>query len=140
MRLQTSNESSYRSTNPASCFQASLARRPARGDSDVALPFEGESETVAPVSADVATTVSRELMDKADLTLDMLMRQALEVPGAASALLEAFAAQSRALRLVQEADARGAAQLPIELRNRLAAVAARTPTWLTADAHAGVRA
>ena len=69
-----------------------------------------------------------------------ISRIKLEVPGAASALLEAFAAQSRALRLVQEADARGAAQLPIELRNRLAAVAARTPTWLTADAHAGVRA
>ncbi len=67
------------------------------------------------------------------------MRQALEVPGAATALLEAFAAQSRALRMVQEADARGAAQLPSDLRNRLAAVAARTPTWLSAEA-AGVRA
>lgn len=73
------------------------------------------------------------------LTLEMLMRQALDVPGAAAALLEAFAAQSRALRLVQEADARGAASLPDELRHRLAAVAARTPSWL-ATAGAGVRA
>lgn len=81
----------------------------------------------------------RASLDTADLTLEMLMRQALEVPGAATALLEAFAAQSRALRMVQEADARGAAQLPSELRNRLAAVAARTPTWLSAEA-AGVRA
>jgi hypothetical protein len=63
-------------------------------------------------------------------TLDLLMRQALEVPGAATALLEAFAAQSRALRLVQEADARGATSLPPELRQRLASVAARTPVWL----------
>lgn len=76
---------------------------------------------------------------RADLTLDLLMRQALAVPGAASALLEAFAAQSRALRLVQEADARGAALLPAELRHRLAAVAERTPLWL-APSGAGVRA
>jgi hypothetical protein len=106
----------------------------------VALPFEGESKTVAPGTADAATSVSREPMDNADLTLDILMRQALEVPGAASALLEAFAAQSRALRMVQEADARGAALLPPELRHRLAAVAARTPAWLASDARAGVRA
>lgn len=76
---------------------------------------------------------------RADLTLELLMRQALAVPGAASALLEAFAAQSRALRLVQEADARGAASLPAELRHRLAAVAERTPSWLAATG-AGVRA
>lgn len=74
-----------------------------------------------------------------DLTLELLMRQALEVPGAATALLEAFAAQSRALRLVQEADERGAASLPSELRHRLAAAAARTPSWL-ATGGAGVRA
>ena len=78
-------------------------------------------------------------MRPADLTLEVLMRQALEVPGAAAALLEAFAAQSRALRLVQEADARGAASLPAELRHRLAAVAERTPSWLAATG-AGVRA
>ncbi len=76
----------------------------------------------------------------ADLTLELLMRQALEVPGAATALLEAFAAQSRALRLVQEADARGAASLPSELRHRLAAVVARTPSWLASAGGAGVRA
>ncbi len=76
---------------------------------------------------------------RADLTLEILMRQALDVPGAAAALLEAFAAQSRALRLVQEADARGAASLPAELRHRLAAVAERTPPWLAA-AGGGVRA
>ena len=77
--------------------------------------------------------------DHADLTLESLMRQALEVPGAATALLEAFAAQSRALRLIQEADARGAASLPSELRHRLAAVVQRTPKWLSAEG-AGVRA
>jgi len=76
---------------------------------------------------------------RGDLTLEVLMRQALEVPGAATALLEAFAAQSRALRLVQEAEARGAASLPAELRHRLAAVAERTPSWLAASG-AGVRA
>ncbi len=75
----------------------------------------------------------------ADLTLELLMRQALDVPGAATALLEAFAAQTRALRLVQEADARGAASLPPELRHRLAAVVERTPSWLAAGG-AGVRA
>jgi hypothetical protein len=106
----------------------------------VALPFEGESKIVAPGAANAATHVSREAMDNADLTLEVLMRQALEVPGAATALLEAFAAQSRALRMVQEADARGAAQLPTELRHRLAAVAARTPAWLASDERAGVRA
>jgi hypothetical protein len=74
-----------------------------------------------------------------DLTLELLMRQALDVPGAATALLEAFAAQTRALRLVQEADARGAASLPPELRHRLAAVAERTPSWLSAGGP-GVRA
>ncbi len=75
-----------------------------------------------------------------DLTLELLMRQALAVPGAAAALLDAFAAQSRALRLVQEADARGAASLPTELRQRLEAAAARTPAWLSAGGGAGVRA
>jgi hypothetical protein len=69
--------------------------------------------------------------------LDRLMHEALAVPGAAEALLAAFAAQSRALRLVQEADARGAASLPNELRQRLAQAAERTPTWLAAGA--GVR-
>lgn len=76
---------------------------------------------------------------RADLTLEILMRQALDVPGAATALLEAFAAQARALRLVQEADARGAASLPAELRHRIASVAERTPSWLSAVG-AGVRA
>ena len=86
-----------------------------------------------------AETSSPGAMRSADLTLEVLMRQALEVPGAAAALLEAFAAQSRALRMVQEADARGAASLPAELRHRLAAVAERTPSWLAATG-AGVRA
>ena len=67
-------------------------------------------------------------------SLEVLMRQALAVPGAATALLEAFAAQSRVLHLVQEADARGAASLPSELRHRLASVSARTPSWLAASA------
>jgi hypothetical protein len=76
----------------------------------------------------------------ADLTLEILMRQALDVPGAATALLEAFAAQSRALRLVQEAEARGAASLPADLRQKLARVVARTPSWLASGAGEGVRA
>ena len=66
------------------------------------------------------------------------MRHALEVPGAAAALLDAFAAQACALRLVQEADARGAASLPSDLRQGIAAAAARTPSWL-AGGTAGVR-
>lgn len=73
-----------------------------------------------------------------ELTLDSLMQQALQVPGAAAALLDAFAAQARALRLVQEADARGAASLPSELRMRIAAATARTPAWLSVGS-AGVR-
>jgi hypothetical protein len=95
----------------------------------------GSSRVSAPTDADGVLGAS------GDLSLEVLMRQALEVPGAASALLEAFAAQSRALRLVQEADARGAASLPSELRHRLEAVAARTPVWLAATSGvSGVRA
>lgn len=105
----------------------------------MALPHPAVRTADHASGAAAATVTPRASLDTADLTLEMLMRQALEVPGAATALLEAFAAQSRALRMVQEADARGAAQLPSELRNRLAAVAARTPTWLSAEA-AGVRA
>ena len=70
--------------------------------------------------------------------LDALMRHALEVPGAAAALLDAFAAQASALRLVQEAEARGAASLPSDLRRGIAAAAARTPSWLAVGT-AGVR-
>jgi hypothetical protein len=75
---------------------------------------------------------------RAGSVLDQLMREALAVPGAAEALLEAFAAQSRALRLVQEAEARGAATLPVDLRQRLAHVAQRTPVWLAAGAGLGL--
>ena len=106
----------------------------------MALPHDAESNAVPTEASTVDAGVSRTTWDSADLTLELLMRQALEVPGAATALLEAFAAQSRALRLVQEADARGAAMLPPELRSRLAAVAARTPSWLASDVVAGVRA
>jgi hypothetical protein len=106
----------------------------------VALPLKTELTAGEVGAAPADSMTPRAVRDAADLTLDMLMRQALEVPGAATALLEAFAAQSRALRLVQEADARGAASLPSELRHRLAAVAARTPTWLAAEGGAGVRA
>ena len=90
-----------------------------------------------PQTTEMSTTAAGGVT--ADLTLELLMRQALDVPGAAAALLEAFAAQTRALRLVQEADARGAASLPPELRHRLAAVVERTPSWLAAGG-AGVRA
>lgn len=92
----------------------------------------------APVEFAEGAVLLRTSVSADPLTLEVLMRQALEVPGAAAALLEAFAAQSRALRLVQEADARGAASLPAELRHRLAAVAKRTPSWLSGSA--GVRA
>lgn len=124
--------------NPASCFQATLADA-LSGERDVALLHPAVSDSEAPRATHAETAVVDSAMNGADLTLELLMRQALEVPGAASALLAAFAAQSRALRLVQEADERGAAQLPSELRQRLAAVAARTPTWL-AEHGAGVRA
>jgi len=87
--------------------------------------------------ADVASGAYGALKD-GELTLDLLMQQALQLPGAAAALLDAFAAQARALRLVQEADARGAASLPSELRQGIAAAAARTPSWLAVWS-AGVR-
>ncbi len=104
----------------------------------MALPLQAVQLTDADQPHDEIAPLRAHLVN-ADLTLEMLMRQALEVPGAATALLEAFAAQSRAIRLVQEADARGAASLPSELRHRLAAVTARTPSWLSAGS-AGVRA
>ena len=106
----------------------------------MALPLESDQEAVPTATADVGASALRVSQDTADLTLELLMRQALEVPGAATALLQAFAAQSRALRMVQEADARGAASLPTELRHRLASVAARTPAWLASEGGAGVRA
>jgi hypothetical protein len=106
----------------------------------VALSLEAVQTGAAKVVPSGSTAESHgALGDVADLTLELLMRQALEVPGAATALLEAYAAQSRALRLVQEADARGAASLPTELRHRLAAAAARTPAWLSTSCE-GVRA
>jgi hypothetical protein len=116
------------------------------GERDVALPFHAVEHADSPAPAMAGQSMSSPLnvgqgrvtAESADLTLEMLMRQALEVPGAATALLEAYAAQSRALRMVQEAEARGAATLPSELRHRLAAVAARTPTWLSAEG-AGLR-
>jgi len=101
----------------------------------VAPAFQSKDAVGMMVSEAVVASVDVDVR-ASDLTLDLLMKQALEVPGAASALLEAFAAQSRALRMIQEADARGAASLPAELRHRLAAAAARTPGWLAA----GVRA
>ncbi len=105
----------------------------------MALPLQAVQLTDATQQPQDEIAPLRAHLVNADLTLEMLMRQALEVPGAATALLEAFAAQSRAIRLVQEADARGAASLPSELRHRLAAVTARTPSWLAAGS-AGVRA
>jgi hypothetical protein len=103
---------------------SSVARR-------VADPTEATGTEVSAVAQEL-TSVS------AQGTLEALMRQALDVPGAATALLAAFASQARALRLVQEADARGAAVLPVEIRHRLAAVAAETPQWL-AVRDSGVR-
>lgn len=104
----------------------------------MALPYEAGQPTEGPLAAAelVGATVSPRVIG--DLTLEVLMRQALEVPGAAAALLDAFAAQSRALRMVQEADARGATSLPMELRQGLEAAAARTPAWLSAGTGAGV--
>jgi hypothetical protein len=110
----------------------------------VALPMQTVSLTAEPghPAPDEARYASVELGSDlpadAYQSLECLMRQALTVPGAAGALLEAFAVQTRALRMVQEADARGAASLPAEVRSRLAAAAARTPLWLTV-AGAGVR-
>ena len=93
----------------------------ARGNDEVADATERLVSDRAVESASPAT---------ASQALEGLMRQALAVPGAAAALLEAFALQSRTLRLVQEADARGAASLPVELRQRLTLAAATTPSWL----------
>lgn len=104
------------------------------------LPFQlVEGEGTSRRGADELAKGRAGNSSNADLTLEVLMRQALEVPGAASALLEAYAAQSRALRLVQEADARGAATLPTELRQRLELVASRAPSWLAIEGE-GVRA
>ncbi|MCU0618537.1 MAG: hypothetical protein MUF40_01305 [Gemmatimonadaceae bacterium] len=66
-----------------------------------------------------------------DLALDALVREALEVPGAGAALLAAFAAQARALRLVLEAEALGAAALPPAVREDLRGAVARMPAWLS---------
>ncbi len=89
-------------------------------------------------TAGAAASGDAMLVGSSGTALECLMREALDVPGAAAALLEAFAIQSRTLRLVQEADARGAATLPPDLRQRLAAAAAITPSWLTLGA--GLRA
>lgn len=66
----------------------------------------------------------------ADAGLDALVREAMAVPGAGAALLHAFAAQSRALQLVLEAEALGATALPADVRTRLEGAVALTPTWL----------
>ncbi|MBC7843992.1 MAG: hypothetical protein H7099_16845, partial [Gemmatimonadaceae bacterium] len=66
----------------------------------MALPLPAVPNARADTASPADMASARASMDTADLTLEVLMRQALEVPGAASALLEAFAAQSRALRLV----------------------------------------
>ena len=115
-------------------------RRQESGDFDVALPYVAGQPTEGPLAGAELVGASSPPREHGDLTLEVLMRQALEVPGAAAALLDAFAAQSRALRLVQEAHARGAATLPTELRQGLEAAAARTPTWLSAGSGSGVRA
>ena len=66
-----------------------------------------------------------------DVALDALVREALDVPGAAAALLAAFAAQARALRLVLDADALGATALPPAVREDLRGAVALTPAWLS---------
>lgn len=66
----------------------------------------------------------------ADAGLEVLAREALSRPGAGAALLHAFAAQARALRLVLDADALGATALPAEVRSRLQGAVALTPPWL----------
>lgn len=98
-----------------------------------------ELATEAPRTRPDDSGRARSFSDSTDLSLEVLMRHALEVPGAATALLQAFAAQSRVLRMVQEAEARGAASLPSELTDRVAAAAASTPTWLASGSR-GVRA
>jgi hypothetical protein len=66
-----------------------------------------------------------------DVALDALVREALDVPGAAAALLAAFAAQARALRLVLDAEALGATALPPAVREDLRGAVALTPAWLS---------
>lgn len=108
-----------------------------RAESIVSL-CHTSTETTGPVLGESAAAGFDGALKDGDLTLDLLMQHALQVPGAAAALLDAFAAQARALRLVQEADARGAASLPSELRQGIAAAAACTPSWLAVGS-AGVR-
>lgn len=110
----------------------------------MALPMQGASSATEPslISSPIVPEFGADAPVRGggspQQSLEGLMRQALEVPGAASALLEAFAKQTRALRLVQEAEARGAASLPSDVRSRLADAAASTPLWLAVGG-AGVR-
>lgn len=102
----------------------------------MALPMQTASSASepslnsSPVAPECAAEGAVRTSGSPQQSLEGLMRQALEVPGAATALLEAFAKQTRALRMVQEADARGAASLPSDVRTRLADAAASTPVWL----------
>jgi hypothetical protein len=59
-----------------------------------------------------------------------LMGAMVQSPGAAAELLTALASQTRALRLVMDADARGAVSLPVEVRQRIARAMDSTPPWL----------
>ncbi|MCC7054709.1 MAG: hypothetical protein IT355_15665 [Gemmatimonadaceae bacterium] len=109
----------------------------------MALPMQtvrssGDGDLACAPNDVVAVESGWSVRATAQQSLEGLMRQALEVPGAATALLEAFAQQTRALRMVQEADARGAALLPADVRCRLADAAACTPAWLAVGS-AGVR-
>lgn len=108
-----------------------------KAENTVSLCHTSIGTAVLATGDDAAARPDGALKD-GELTLDRLMQDALRVPGAAAALLDAFAAQARALRLVQEADARGAASLPSEVRQRIAAATARTPSWLAVGS-AGVR-
>lgn len=126
------------SYNKASCFQATRMRRSSRGERVVEQPSESTRATVGGQTVVFDGSIVEYGTNSADASLHALMRHALEVPAAAIALIEAFAAQSRALRLIQEADARGAASLPPELRHRVADVTERSAAWLSGGD--GVRA
>lgn len=89
------------------------------------------ARTTAPHATEAAD-VTRDTTGGCELDpmFEALLLEMVRAPGAAEALLTAFAAQTRALRLVLDADARGAASLPADVRHRLARAIARTPEWL----------
>lgn len=78
-------------------------------------------------------TLAQPAADVAPPELDAMMRELLAVPGAAGALCAALAAQSRALRLVWEAERRGVGALPADVVAAVRSAVQQAPdAWMTA--------